>query len=422
MGEWPAAPVPAIPAPRTPLPEERLPPTGRLPAQRRWPSLATLVRGTVGRNVPATLVGIVAGWFNVPLVVLLGAVGALFGGLAGALSGTVAGPGMLRRIDTMLTWVIPLPISARELLPTAAAQLGGIIGGILGALNGATTLAWIAAVWPWEALYANDPIWPWTLAVGQVVTALVVGALYVAYSMATERMWWRLAGARRPSRREAAWLLPILAEVTGRLGLRSMPQLLVRDHPTPNAAAGHRYVVVHTGLLDHVSYDRRQVAAVLAHEVGHWVGGDALARAWSLGVTLPLYLLSELGYQLLKREKLRTLHFALRVLLWPIRITAEYLVIPLQVGTFREAEFRADAVAARAGYADPLRVVLAGIAGTFDEPRTGWEEVVYAGHPPIELRLERLERPGHRYPVREHHPLSRALPGWTPGVTLEKGW
>jgi hypothetical protein len=59
---------------------------------------------------------------------------------------------------------------------------------------------------------------------------------------------------------------------------------------------------------------------------------------------------------------------------------------------------------------------------SFDGSRSGWDAVVCATHPPNELRLEELEERGRTYPLREDHPLVRALPGWSSRGTVRKGW
>ncbi len=101
------------------------------------PGGRTWLNATFSRNRRGTIAGIVAAWFQVPFIVLMAGIGAVFGGLAGTVNGTVAGLGVTKRIDALLTWVFPLPVKVKDLLPTAGVQIGGIIGGILGAVNGA---------------------------------------------------------------------------------------------------------------------------------------------------------------------------------------------------------------------------------------------------------------------------------------------
>ena len=324
----------------------------------RGPGARFWVRATIGRNVAGTLAGIVGAWFGVPMVLLMAGVGGFVGGLAGVVSGTVIGTAMLNRIDTLLGYVFPLPVSAGDLLPTAAAQIGGIVGGLAGMVNGALELGWMTAVYPWRQLYAGDPLWPVAVLLGQVLVALVVGAGYVWWSAVTEAARLRIGGARRLSRREAAWLLPILTEAGDRLGLTGLPRLLVDDRREPNASAGIRHIVINSGLLEQLDHDREQIAGVLAHELAHWRDGDAIAMAWAKGVALPLYLAFELAEKLLHAARVRPLQVLVRVLLWSVLVTVRYGVLPAQSRLWRGQEYRADAAAGAAGYAPGLRQAL----------------------------------------------------------------
>jgi Zn-dependent protease with chaperone function len=388
----------------------------------RGPGASAWLRATIGRNVAGTAAGIVGAWFGVPMVLLMGGVGAIVGGLAGVVSGTLVGTAMLRRIDTLLGYVFPLPVKAGDLLPTAAAQIGGIVGGLAGAVNGAIELGVMTAAYPWQKLYAGDPLWPVAVALGQILVALVVGALFVWWSAASEAARLRVGGARRLSRREAEWLLPILTEAGRRLGLTGLPRLLIDDRREPNAATGIRHIVVNQGLLEQLDFDREQIAGVLAHELAHWRDGTAIAMAWAKGVALPLYLAFELADRLLRAARIRPLQVVVRVLLWSVLVTVRYGVLPVQSRTWRDEEYRADAASAAAGYRLGLRRALTYLRGSFDGERSGWDRVLLASHPPNELRLERLEETGRVYPLSEDHPLARALPGGGAGSSVRKGW
>lgn len=421
----PAAPsCPHCGAPLTPA---AVPVVGPLPVAvpghtARGPGWRSWVRATVGRNVPGTLAGIVGAWFAVPMVLLMGGVGAVVGGIAGVVSGTVIGTSMLERIDVLLGYVFPLPVSAGELLPTAAAQIGGVLGGLLGMVSGALTLAIMTAAYPWQQLYAGDPLWPVAVFIGQVLVALLVGGLYVWWSTVTEQVRLYVGGARRLSRREADWLLPILTEAGQRLGLTGLPRLLVDDRREPNAAAGIRHIVINAGLLEQLEYDREQIAGVLAHELAHWRDGDAIAMTWAKGVALPLYLAYELADRMVRAARIRPLQVLVRILFWSVLVTGNHLVLPAQARLWRGQEYRADAAAAAAGYAPGLRQALTYLRSSFDGQRSGWDRTLLASHPPNELRLERLEDTGRVYPIGEDHPLVRALPGFTGDSTVRKGW
>jgi Zn-dependent protease with chaperone function len=224
------------------------------------------------------------------------------------------------------------------------------------------------------------------------------------------------------SRREADWLMPIVDECAGRLGLRSLPRILVDDRREANAHTGIRHIVINYGLLEQLEYDREAIGGVLAHELAHWRDGDAIGMAWTKGVALPLYLLYEFAERLLGLARSRPMHFVVRFLFWSVIVTTRYFVIPIQAGLWRRGEYRADAAAAAAGYGEGLRAALTHLRHSFDGERSGWDRAICATHPPNELRLERLEQPGKSYPLHDDHPLLKAMPRHIPGSTVEKGW
>jgi hypothetical protein len=88
--------------------------------------------------------------------------------------------------------------------------------------------------------------------------------------------------------------------------------------------------------------------------------------------------------------------------------------MPLQRLDTRRAEFRADQGAVLAGHLVAMRSVLLA-RKSFEVGRSGWEEAVCATHPPVELRLERLEVPGLEYPLFGDEPSIPA--GWTGETT-----
>ena len=357
------------------------------------------LRAIVRLNRLGSLAGLFAAWFNVPLVLLMGAVGAFFGGVVGLFAGGVGGPGALNRFGALFDLVVPMPVDLQDLLPTAAIQIGGIIGAMLGAIAGSVSLAWLTFSSFWTLLHAGDPMWPVIVVSGQVVTAVFVATLYTVYASRFESVHLQLAGGRPPSRREAAWLEPMMRQAARRMGITGLPTLLIDDRCTPNAFAGIHHIVVSTGLLKYLSYDRNAVAGVLAHELAHWHRGDATAMTWSKGLALPLYLAVIFTVKVGRATRWGPLRIVLWLVLWSVSATMRWLVVPLNARYWRECEFAADAEAARAGYADGLHQALTTIGRGFDGARDGWDQVMFASHPPIELRLERLERPGRSYPL-----------------------
>ncbi|NUT40046.1 MAG: M48 family metalloprotease [Thermoactinospora sp.] len=398
---------PPVPGPRRSgesVPEQRERPA-RLPPARAW------LAGVLTRDVRSTASGVICAWFGVPWVLLMAAFGAVLGGIVGLVNGTMVGPGVLDRMDKIVGYVVPLPVKPLELLPTAAAQIGGIVAALIGAVSGGWKLGYMAATWPWEALYEGDPTWPWMVAVGQVVTALFVGALWVLGSSATEGLRLRIGGCRRMSRRERLWLAPLVAECARRLDITRPPVLLIHDRREPNAYALTRHVVINQGLLDDLGYDPVMVGGVVTHELAHWQEGHAISAAWAKGVALPLYLLYEIAVRLIDvTGRIRPLQWLLRVLLWSVTTTVRGIVIPIHAHTARANELAADDRVIEAGYAEGFRRALARLR-FYEQGRDGWDRAVCATHPPIELRMERLESPGRRYPLRDDYALSAGLLG-----------
>jgi len=104
----------------------------------------------------------------------------------------------------------------------------------------------------------------------------IVGIIAIGYGviswLAAGKMVARMTGAREASREEFREVRALLEEVSIGAGLPVTPPLYVIDDPAPNAfAAGqdpkNAYVAVTTGLLGVM--DRRELRAVLAHEVAH---------------------------------------------------------------------------------------------------------------------------------------------------------
>lgn len=370
-------------------------------------------RGAAGllNNLPGNTAALFAAWFNVPFAVFLGALGAIFGGIGGLVTGTIAGPGVMRQFDMVFTWVLPMPVSMAELLPNASIQLGGMIGALVGAFSGGVKMLYFALLLPYSSMWWTDAALPFGLALGQILTGLLVASAYVLYCRTAEFGRLRVTGARRPSRREAELLEPIVARAAARMGLDRPPRLLMDDSREPNAHAGIRHVIVNRGLLEALRYDTDAVSGVIAHEVAHYKHGDAVALAWNRGIAWPLFLIYELTYRLQASAVYWTFLLALvRVLLWSVTVTIRFLVMPLNALHWRRSELRADDEARRAGYGPGLYTALTVLGGSFDGARTGWDQSILATHPSTELRLERLEEPGTALPLGNEQAASPGSP------------
>ncbi|MFI6244175.1 M48 family metalloprotease [Micromonospora sp. NPDC050795] len=269
-------------------------------------------------------------------------------------------------------------------LTRSGGLLGGVAGFAIGFLVGLPRRAG-----PALDGRADDPFALLTGLIGTVVAAALIGVLYTLYRVLLEPRLLVVSGARQPSRREYARLRPVLDDCARRLGLPSVPRLLMEDDPVlSNARTYARHVVVTTAVL---AEPDDEVAALLSHELVHWRTGDEITSAFVRGVGLPLTLAHALPTWLMRTFPHPGTNFVVFVLFWPVLLTMRYVVLPLHARDVRAAEYRADLGAVLTGHADGLRRILERRL-SFETGRSGWDEAVCATHPPHELRLDALER------------------------------
>jgi Zn-dependent protease with chaperone function len=294
---------------------------------------------------------------------------------------------------------------------------GGVEGAVVGAIAGAVIGFIIGIIWVFLGPFQNSVADGIATVFGALALGAVVGLLYAIYRVVLERRILHVTGARRLSRREAAFLLPLMAEAARRLGLQNHPPVLIDDSRDPNAFAYTRHIVVNQGLLDEFNYERAPIAAVLAHELVHWRNGDPISAAFVRGAALPLYLAQASGGWLRDRARSSVLRFLVWLVFWPVFVTVQYLVVPMQAADSRQAEYRADEGAVRAGHRAGMRQVLARFRRSFEGGRNGWVAAVCASHPPNELRLERIEEPGRDYPLPDEDAPALPLPVLVAGTS-----
>jgi Zn-dependent protease with chaperone function len=351
-----------------------------------YPSAGWWLVTGITRDWRGTAGALIAAWFNLPLAIVWAVGLAILAGLAGVFGGTVLAGQFLQRIPVF-----------GDVLSHFALPIGGGLGALAGIFVGTVVGGLGGLASPWLADYLDDPFVTGIVLLLNVVLGLVVGVLYTIYGVVFEPLRLRIAGARVLSRREAKFLLPLLHECAERLGMPNVPRLLVDDSQDANALAYTRHIVVRQGLLTAFNYDREAIAGVLSHELTHWHNADGVARLLVQGVALPLYLAHSAATWMMRIFDNIIVRFILISIAWPIVISVRFFVVPLQAASSREAEYRADQGAVRAGHLTGIRTVLTELAGTFDGSRNGWDASICASHPPIELRLERLERRGADY-------------------------
>jgi heat shock protein HtpX len=246
-----------------------------------------------------------------------------------------------------------------------------------------------------------------------VFAALIgFGGSFISLMMSKTMAKWS-TGARvieRPANQEEAWLVETIRQLSGKAGL-PMPEVAVYDG-APNAFAtgpsrSRSLVAVSTGLMH--SMNKKQVEAVLAHEVAHIENGDMVTLTLIQGVvnTFVIFLSRVLAYlvdSFLRRDEDESgapgIGYWISSMLFEVLFGILASIIVMYFS--RKREYRADAGAARlmgdrrpmidalralgnleAGQL-PKEIAASGIAG-------GGMMALFSTHPPLELRIAALE-------------------------------
>jgi heat shock protein HtpX len=218
----------------------------------------------------------------------------------------------------------------------------------------------------------------------------------------------------RPADATEAWLVETVAAQAKAVGI-GMPDVAIFPSPEPNAFATGAFrnsalVAVSTGLLTRLS--KREVEAVLAHEVAHVANGDMVTMALLQGVVNTFVIVFSRIAGFLVDSWLRGNRDGERsgrgIGYWIASFVAEiilgFLATLIVMAYSRRREFRADAGAAALVGTGPMKAALArlqqGHDGPADLPQSlaafgirgggGWLRLL-ASHPPIEDRIAALE-------------------------------
>jgi heat shock protein HtpX len=183
------------------------------------------------------------------------------------------------------------------------------------------------------------------------VAALVFALLYAVFALARSRsMVAGMTHAREPEPGELRPLRRVLENVSIAAGLPVTPELRVVEDPAPNAfAAGLRpersYVGVTTGLLE--TMPKRELEAVLAHEVAHIRNRDTYLMTMAVVFAGVIVLIADLGFRALAYGGRSRKGGALVAVLAIVGfILAPYAALLLRMSLSRRRELLADAGAA----------------------------------------------------------------------------
>lgn len=237
---------------------------------------------------------------------------------------------------------------------------------------------------------------------GLLMALAMVGGLLFAPAL-PRRLLLSAYQAQRLTGRDAPGLVAALAELARRAGLQRAPALYRVPSRLPNAFAlgspEDSAICVTDGLLNLL--DGRELAGVLAHEIGHIANRDLWIMSLADMMSRLVSLASWLG-QLLLLLNLPLVLAGMVHVPWHVVILlvfAPTLMALVQLGLSRTREYDADRAAAELT-GDPEGLVRALVKL---ERRVGrfWEEILLPGrripepsllrtHPPTESRIRRL--------------------------------
>jgi heat shock protein HtpX len=263
------------------------------------------------------------------------------------------------------------------------------------------------------------------------VAALVIALAYAVFAIVRSRsMVARMTGAQEPGPGELRPLRRLVENVSIAAGLPVTPELRIVHDSAPNAfAAGLRpersYVGVTTGLLE--TMPKRELEAVLAHEVAHIRNRDTYLMTMAVVFAGVIALIADLGFRAIAYGGRSRKGGALVLVLALVGLVlAPYAALLLRMSLSRRREFLADASAAEitndaegmalalrrleldrttVRYADTSTAHLwvESPADRVDSTRGGVLELEswFNTHPPIKARIAALETAGgFRLPER----------------------
>lgn len=276
---------------------------------------------------------------------------------------------------------------------SALTGLAGIVA-LLPAWLVTTTLLWLPFGWWGDVDY-------------RLFVAAFFSLFILLFSRAVQRfVLMRLLGARRPTAAEYAVLseswVPI---VRGNALERRRFVLAVVDTDSLNAfACGGHLVIVSSHAITRL--DGERLSGVLAHELSHHLGLHTVSLTITQWMILPITLLSRAGMRLRSVAEAATIAFARRIPLLHaaglfvaafLHVVSWLLMLNVSLATSlgnaasRATEFHADRRAAQLGFGHELLAAMREWeASTGGASRTNVWERVFASHPPMRVRINKL--------------------------------
>jgi heat shock protein HtpX len=250
------------------------------------------------------------------------------------------------------------------------------------------------------------------LLIFSAVIGFIGSFMSLAMSKWSAKQWTGAKVISSPSNQVETWLIETVAAQSKQVGI-GMPEVAIYPSNDINAfATGARrdasLVAVSTGLLNRLGKD--EIEAVLAHEVSHVANGDMITLTLIQGIvnTFVIFLSRVVGFfvdrVILKNERGLGLGYFLSSIV--AQIVFGILASTIVMWFSRQREFRADEGGAKlAGKSKMINALRAlqrahepeglpeplNAFGISAKKKGGWMRL-FMSHPPIEERIEALER------------------------------
>ena len=244
------------------------------------------------------------------------------------------------------------------------------------------------------------------------VTILVMAAIYALIQyFAASSLAMAMTGAKEIQKQDAPELWRTIENLAIASGV-PMPKVYLINDPAPNAFATgrdpkHAIVGATTGLLEIM--DKRELEAVMAHEMSHVQNYDIRVSMIAFGLVSAIGLLADVALRMMffGDSRDRNVHPMVYILGLAVVILAPMLAAITQMAISRQREYLADAsgalmtrdsegLASALGklrdYGRPMQKQTTSTANLFlsNPLKPGFFAKLFSTHPPIDERIARL--------------------------------
>ncbi len=221
-----------------------------------------------------------------------------------------------------------------------------------------------------------------------------------------------MTGAQEIEKKDAPELWRVVENLAITSGM-PMPKVYLIDDPAPNAFATgrdpkHAIVGATTGLLDIM--DKRELEAVMAHEMSHVRNYDIRVSMIAFGLVSAIGLLADIVLRMMfysSGDRDRNIHPIVYIVCLVVVILAPILATIVQLAVSRQREYLADAsgvlltrdteglasaLEKLRSYGRPMQKQSTSTANLFmNNPlKPGFFSKLFSTHPPLEDRIARL--------------------------------